>query len=103
MSNDTFESATITKRANVYYDGDVTSRSLVTDDGVRKTLGIMHPGEYEFETENEEHIELYAGRLTATVDGESTEYEAGESFTVPAATTFEVSIAELVDYCCTYE
>lgn len=103
MSDEAFESATVTKRANVYYDGGVTSRELVTADGVRKTLGIMHPGEYEFETEDEERIELYAGRLSVDVDGETEAYEAGDVFTVPAGTTFDVEVAELVDYCCTYE
>ena len=100
--SETFERASVTKRANVYYDGGVTSRALVTDDGVEKTLGIMHPGEYEFETESDEHIEVYSGRLTVSVGDETTVYEAGDEFSVPAKTTFEVSVESLVDYCCTY-
>lgn len=103
MSDETFEDVTVTKRANVYYDGGVTSRTLVDDDGIRRTLGIMHPGEYEFETDSQEQIDLYAGRMQVTIDGESTTYESGDSFTVSADTTFDVSITDLVDYCCTYE
>ncbi|MFO7926881.1 pyrimidine/purine nucleoside phosphorylase [Natronomonas sp.] len=102
MSNEAFDDVTVTKRANVYYDGGVTSRTLV-DDGARRTLGIMHPGDYEFETDCEEHLDLYAGRLEVTIDGETTTYEAGDSFIVPANTTFDVSVSDLVDYCCTYE
>ncbi len=102
MSGETFENATVTKRANVYYDGNVTSRTLVGDDGTRRTLGIMQPGEYEFETEEREHIELYSGRLGVTIDGETETYEAGEELTIPAGTSFEASVEELVDYCCTY-
>ena len=102
MSEEAFEHATVTKQANVYYDGGVTSRALVGEDGTRRTLGIMHPGEYTFETDDEELIEVYTGELEVTVDGETTTYESGDSFTVPDGTTFDVSVTELVDYCCTY-
>lgn len=103
MPDDTFEGVTVTKRANVHYDGGVTSRTVLNDHGVRRTLGIMHPGDYVFETDSQEQIDLYAGRLQVTIDGESTTYESGDSFTIPADTTFDVSITDLVDYCCTYE
>lgn len=103
MSEETFEDATVTKQANVYYDGGVTSRTLVTEDGTRRTLGIMHPGDYEFETDSDEHIDVYAGRLRVTIDEETSVYEAGDSFVVPADTTFDVEVEDLVDYCCTYK
>ncbi len=47
-----FNEVTIIKKANVYFDGKVTSRSVVFPDGSRKTLGIMLPGEYEFNTDD---------------------------------------------------
>jgi uncharacterized protein YaiE (UPF0345 family) len=103
MSGDTFENATVTGQANVYYDGNVTSRTLVDESDTKRTLGIMHPGEYEFETEDEEYIELYRGQLEITVGDETTNYEAGDSFSIPADTTFVASVKELVDYCCTYK
>ncbi len=102
MTETKFENVEVTKRANVYYDGDVTSRELVTEDGVRKTLGIMQPGRYEFDTSEEELIELYAGELTVELDGSTETYGAGESFVVDAGTTFTVDVDELVEYCCTY-
>jgi len=45
-----FKDVTIIKKANIYFDGKVTSRSVIFPDGSRKTLGIMLPGEYEFNT-----------------------------------------------------
>jgi len=42
----TFTNVTVTKAANVYFDGKVTSRKVEFADGTFKTLGIMMPGEY---------------------------------------------------------
>ena len=47
-----FKDVTIIKKANIYFDGKVTSRSVIFPDGSRKTLGIMLPGEYEFNTDD---------------------------------------------------
>lgn len=48
--SDQFENVTVIKKANVYFDGKVTSRTVLFPDGSRKTLGFMLPGEYEFNT-----------------------------------------------------
>ena len=45
-----FSNVTVVKRANVYFNGNVTSRTLRFADGTMKTLGFMLPGEYEFST-----------------------------------------------------
>ena len=60
---DVFEQVTVVKKANVYYDGKVTSRTVYMPDGSRKTLGIILPGEYEFGTADKEHMEVLAGTL----------------------------------------
>ena len=41
-----FANVSVSKEANVYFDGQVTSRAIVFADGTRKTLGVMLPGEY---------------------------------------------------------
>ena len=58
-----FKDVTIIKKANIYFDGKVTSRSVIFPDGSRKTLGIMLPGEYEFNTDDKEIIEIISGDL----------------------------------------
>ena len=45
-----FNNVTVVREANVYFDGGVTSRTVLFADGSKKTLGIMLPGEYEFGT-----------------------------------------------------
>ena len=46
-----FTNVAVIKKANVYFDGKVTSRTVVFADGSKKTLGIMLPGEYTFNTD----------------------------------------------------
>jgi hypothetical protein len=98
-----FEGATVRKAANVYYDGRVTSRELHTADGERVTLGIILPGEYTFETDEHEDVELLAGTASVELpDGSEVEVDAGESFSVPADSEFDISTEEVVDYVCRY-
>ena len=40
-----FNNATITRKANFYFDGQVTSRTVTLANGERVTLGIMMPGD----------------------------------------------------------
>ena len=45
-----FNNVSVVKLANVYFEGKVTSRAVLFEDGTKVTLGIMLPGEYEFGT-----------------------------------------------------
>ncbi|QAY66737.1 pyrimidine/purine nucleoside phosphorylase [Paenibacillus protaetiae] len=99
-----FENVTAVKKANVYFDGKVTSRVIIFPDGTKKTLGIMLPGDYEFGTDSIEIMEILAGDLKVLLPDE-TEWRhiQGEGeFTVPANTKFKLQVAEVTDYCCSY-
>ena len=48
---ETFENVSIIKKANVYFGGQVTSRTVQFADGSKKTLGFMQAGDYDFGTE----------------------------------------------------
>ncbi len=99
-----FNNVTVIKKANVYFDGKVTSRSVVFSDGSKKTLGVMLPGEYEFSTGDKEIMEIFDGDLEVLLPG-STEWKrirGGESFEVPAQSKFKLRIKKLTDYCCSF-
>jgi len=99
-----FNNVTITREANVYFDGNVTSRTVTIEDGTTKTLGIMMPGEYTFGTDKAELMEIMAGELTYRL-ADSDEWlviKAGQSFDVPANSSFDLKVSELADYCCSY-
>ena len=99
-----FENVTIIKTANIYFDGNVTSRRIELPDGTVKTLGIMMPGEYEFGTEAAELMEILAGNLEVLLpqNNDWITIKAGQSFDVPANSKFQLKINSLTDYCCSY-
>lgn len=99
-----FENVTVVKAANVYYDGKVSSRTVLFADGSKKTLGLLLPGEYEFGTEAAEIMEMLVGDVEVLLPGE-TEWQsvsAGESFNVPANSKFGIKVKTVTDYCCSY-
>jgi len=71
MPNDRFEDVTAVKKANIYFDGRVTSRTILFPDGSRKTLGVMLPGDYEFNTSAPEVVEVLGGEMQVLLPGQS--------------------------------
>jgi hypothetical protein len=99
-----FTNVTVIKKANVYFDGKVVSRTVVFADGSKKTLGIMQPGEYEFATGDKELMEIISGELDVALPGAASArpVQAGESFEVPANSKFRMVVKTLTDYCCSF-
>lgn len=99
-----FNNVTIVKKANVYFDGKVTSRTVIFADGSRKTLGIMLPGDYEFGTADKELMEIMVGELEVMLPGATgwQKISGGESFEVPAHSSFSLKVKSITDYCCSF-
>jgi uncharacterized protein YaiE (UPF0345 family) len=99
-----FNNVTVDIEANVYFDGNVTSRKVTFADGSFKTLGIMMSGEYEFGTEAAELMEITAGDISVLLpdSDEWLNIKGGQSFNVPANARFKVKVKALTDYCCSY-
>ena len=99
-----FQNVTVVKKANIYFGGNVTSRSVLFADGTKKTLGIMMPGEYEFGTEAAELMEIMAGTMKILLPNQTEwqEVKGGESFNVPANSSFKLVVTEVADCCCSY-
>lgn len=98
----TFNKANITKKANIYHGGDVTSRSITTAKGDTKTLGFMRAGAYQFNTDAVEIMEILYGECRIKLHGsdEWQTYGEGESFDVPANSTFDIEVVDVLDYIC---
>ena len=101
---DKFENVSIEKKANYYFDGKVTSRTVLFRDGSKKTLGIMLPGEYEFNTDQKEIMEVTSGEIKVLISGDSDwqEMNDGMSFEIPKNSSFKLKVAKVFDYCCSY-
>lgn len=86
-----------------YFGGSVQSLELLTAKG-RATVGVIEPGTFQFEAEDEEHIHVVAGTLRARLPGraEWAEYRTGEVCVVPAGSKFDVAPKEHVAYLCYY-
>ena len=99
-----FENVKLTKAANVYFDGKVTSRTFFMENGERKTLGFMIGGKYTFNTGLEEIMEVLGGKMEIKLSNqdEFKTYEQGQSFVVPANSSFDVLVDTYADYCCSY-
>lgn len=95
----------VTKKSNVYFDGKCVSHTVVTADGVRKTVGVIFPSALTFNTGAPERMEVVGGRCRVRLAGASNwqEYAAGTEFKVPGNSGFDIETIELLDYVCHFE
>lgn len=89
------ENVTAIAEGNVYFDGKVVSHTIMTADGAKKTLGVIMPGEYHFDTVAPERMEIISGSCQVVISGtnESDTYEKGTSFDVPADSGFTITVS----------
>lgn len=99
-----FNNVTVIKKANLYFDGRVSSRTVLFADGAKKTLGIMLPGDYEFNTDDKEIMEIMNGDLDVKLPGATgwQTFKGGESFEIPAHAKFVLRVKSPTDYCCSF-
>ncbi len=99
-----FKNVSVVKKANIYFDGKVTSRTVLFPDGSKRTLGIMLPGDYEFGTDQRELMEMLSGELDVLLPGSKdwTTIKGGASFEVPPKSKFKLKVKTVADYCCSY-
>ena len=95
-----FKNVTVVKKANVYFGGNVTSRTVLFADGTRKTLGIMMPGDYEFGTDSAELMEMLGGEMEVLLPDAKDwiTVKEGDSFHVPAKSKFKLKEKSVADY-----
>ncbi len=105
MSTPTFSNVTVEAKANVYFDGRVVSHSVHFQDGSKKTLGLIYPGEYHFGTGAPERMEIVAGHCTFILDGTTDviSVDAGGHFDVPGNSGFTITVAAgICEYVCSF-
>lgn len=99
-----FNNVSVVKKANVYFEGKVTSRTVVLEDGSKVTLGVMLPGEYEFGTSQKELMDIQSGELSVLLPGndEWLDIATPQAFEVPANASFKLKVRTVTDYICSY-
>lgn len=97
-----FDSVSVVKKANVYFDGKCVSHTVVLADGTKKTVGVILPSSLTFNTGAPEIMEGVGGTCRVRLKGETDwkVYAAGESFNVPGNSSFEIACDEPYHYVC---
>jgi purine/pyrimidine-nucleoside phosphorylase len=100
-----FTGVTVQTKANVYFNGDVVSHTVLFPDDSKKTLGLIRPGNFHFGTAAAERMEIVAGSCVVRLDGSETDqtYGAGEAFDVPGNSGFTITVRDgLCEYICSF-
>jgi uncharacterized protein YaiE (UPF0345 family) len=97
-----FDNASVVKKANVYFDGKCVSHTVILDGGVRKSVGVILPSKLTFNTGAPEIMEILDGTCKVKLAGETETktYSAGQQFSVPANSSFDIEALDNVHYVC---
>lgn len=103
MSERVLDVVSVNAGANVYFDGKCVSHTVTLGDGVRKSVGVIMPSTLTFSTGAPEVMECVAGKCRFRLAGDS-EWQAvgaGEAFSVPGDSSFEIEVSvEPFHYIC---
>ena len=105
MAPERFDGVSVATKANIYFDGRVVSHTVNLPDGSRKTIGLIYPGSFTFNTGAPEEMAIVAGTCRARLAGESAwqAYTAGSSFDVPANSSFDIQVESgIAEYVCSF-
>lgn len=100
-----FEGVGVVCEANVFFDGKVVSHTVLFSDGSKKSLGLIYPGTYRFNTQVAENMAITKGSCKAKIGdgGEWRQYGPGQSFDVAAGSFFEITAESgIVQYVCSF-
>lgn len=102
MTTEKIEGVTVTTRANVYFDGKCVSHGIQLADGTRKSVGVVLPAELTFNTGAPEIMECVAGACEYKLAGSNdwVQTTAGQKFSVPGNSSFQIRVAEAYHYIC---
>jgi len=98
-----FDNVAVIKQANVYFDGKCVSHTVQFADGSKKSVGVILPSTLTFNTGTPEIMETVAGacRVRLAGDSEWKAYGAGQSFSVPGNSSFDIEVSgEPYHYVC---
>jgi len=102
----TFDDVRVDCKANVYFDGKVVSHTVHFKDGKKKTIGLIYPGSYTFNTGAPERMEIISGSCKTKLAGQSLwkSYAVGSAFDVPGNSSFDIAVdTGIAEYVCSYE
>jgi purine/pyrimidine-nucleoside phosphorylase len=102
MTTQTIDGVSVNTQANVYFDGKCVSHSLTLADGTKLSVGVILPATLTFNTGAPEIMECVGGSCEYKLDGSNAwvKSSAGEEFSVPGNSKFEIRVTEPYHYIC---
>ena len=100
-----FPNVTALAKANVYFDGRVVSHTILSQDGSKRTLGLIYPGTYHFGTNAAECMQIVEGECSVTLDstGSCVAHGPGAEFHIPEQSGFTICVEEgICQYVCSF-
>ena len=102
MTTTHFDNVSVTTKANVYFDGKCVSHGFTQADGTKKSVGVILPATLTFNTGAPEIMECVAGYCEYKLAGTDAwvKSSAGEQFSVPGNSKFDIRVTEPYHYIC---
>ena len=102
MTQQTLDGVSVNPQANVYFDGKCVSHSLTLADGTKKSVGVILPATLTFNTGAAEIMECVAGACEYKLAGTDAwvTSSAGQKFSVPANSKFDIRVTDAYHYIC---
>ncbi len=96
------DNVSVTKKANIYFDGKCVSHTMTAADGRRMSVGVIFPSSLTFNTGAPEVMEIVAGYCKVRLEGEAawSSYEAGQRFAVGPNSKFDIETLDVLEYVC---
>jgi uncharacterized protein YaiE (UPF0345 family) len=104
MTTTSIANVTLNTQASVYFDGKCVSHSFVTAEGIKKSVGVVLPANLTFGTAAPEIMECVAGDCEYKLAGTEAwkTCAAGEQFSVPGNSSFDIRVSNAFHYICHY-
>ena len=102
MPTTQLDGVSVKTEASVFFDGKCVSHQLTLADGARKSVGVILPATLTFNTGAPEIMECVAGSCEYKLAGTDVwiPSAAGEKFSVPGNTQFDIRVSSAYHYIC---
>ena len=102
MTTEKIDGVSVTNKANEYFDGKCVSHGITFPDGTKKSVGVVLPATLTFNTGAPEIMECVAGSCEYKLAGTDAwvKSSAGEKFSVPGNSQFDIRVTEAYHYIC---
>ena len=105
MTTEKIDNISVTTKASVYFDGKCISHGITSQDGTKKSVGVILPATLTFHTGAPEIMECVGGACEYKLDGSDAWVKSseGEKFSVPGNSRFDIRVVAPYHYICHFE